>query len=165
MLNSSRNKAAFYKWMCFSQKRKFRLYWKSIKRSSPTLYSWFTVNNPEFLTQLTLDVSAVLEIEQCDQENWGLLKLQTREYINKIHHKRLTELKRLSIFWAKWDSEHHSNVWWKKNNKKKKNISPVYIELTHTSSYIVRRFSEKSAEEIYSTTTTTMTNPRHLYFV
>ena len=89
------------------------------------------VNNPEFLTQLTLDVSAVLEIEQCDQENWGLLKLQTREYINKIHHKRLTELKRLSIFWAKWDNEHHSNVWWKKKKKKKNPFTSVYRAHAH----------------------------------
>ena len=63
------------------------------------------VNDPEFLTQLTLDASAVIEIEQCDGDNWRLLELQTREYIHKIHHKRLSELKRLSVFWATYDSK------------------------------------------------------------
>ena len=56
------------------------------------------MNDPEFLTQLTLDASAVIEIEQCDRDNWGLLELQTREYIHNIQHKRLSELKRLSVF-------------------------------------------------------------------
>ena len=63
------------------------------------------MNDPEFLTQLTLDASAVMEIEQCDRDNWGLLELQTREYIYKIHHKRLSELKRLSVFWATYDNK------------------------------------------------------------
>ena len=54
------------------------------------------VQSPEFLTQLTLDASAVLDIEQCEKDIWGLLELQTREYISKIHHKRISELKRLS---------------------------------------------------------------------
>ena len=63
------------------------------------------MNDPEFLTQLTLDASAVIETEQCDRDNWGLLELQTREYIHKIHHKRLSELKRLSVFWATYDSK------------------------------------------------------------
>ena len=56
------------------------------------------VQNPEFLTQLTLDASAVLDIEQCEKDIWGLLELQTREYISKIHHKRISELQRLSVF-------------------------------------------------------------------
>ena len=56
------------------------------------------VQNPEFLTQLTLDASAVLDIEQCEKDIWGLLELQTRENISKIHHKRISELKRLSVF-------------------------------------------------------------------
>ena len=56
------------------------------------------VQSPEFLTQLTLDASAVLDIEQCEKDIWGLLELQTREYISKIHHKRISELKRLSVF-------------------------------------------------------------------
>ena len=47
------------------------------------------VQNPEFLTQLLLDASAVLDIEQCEKDIWGLLELQTREYISKIHHKKV----------------------------------------------------------------------------
>ena len=56
------------------------------------------VQSPEFLTQLTLDASAVLDIEQCEKDIWGLLELQSRKYISKIHHKRISELKRLSVF-------------------------------------------------------------------
>ena len=54
------------------------------------------MKDPEFLTQLTLDASAVLDKEQFDKITWGLLELLTREYIHRIHHKRLAELKRLS---------------------------------------------------------------------
>ena len=54
------------------------------------------IKDPEFLTQLTLDASAVLDKEQFDNITWGLLELLTREYIHRIHHKRLAELKRLS---------------------------------------------------------------------
>ena len=50
------------------------------------------------ITTLTLDASAVLVKEQFDLDTWGLLELQTREYIHKIQHKRLAELKRLSVF-------------------------------------------------------------------
>ena len=56
------------------------------------------IYDPEFLTQLTLDASAVLVKEQFDIDTWGLLELQTREYIHKIHHRRLAELKRLLVF-------------------------------------------------------------------
>ena len=56
------------------------------------------IYDPEFLTQLTLDASAVLVKEQFDIDTWGLLEIQTREYIHKIHHRRLAELKRLSVF-------------------------------------------------------------------
>ena len=56
------------------------------------------IYDPEFLTQLTLDASAVLLKEQFDIDTWGLLELQTREYIHKIHHRRLAELKRLLVF-------------------------------------------------------------------
>ena len=54
------------------------------------------IKDPEFLTQLSLDASAVLDKEQLDNITWGLLELLTREYIHRIHHKRLAELKRLS---------------------------------------------------------------------
>ncbi|MEW8547950.1 MAG: hypothetical protein AB2693_30965 [Candidatus Thiodiazotropha sp.] len=56
------------------------------------------VHNTEFLTQLTLDASAVLEMEQVDKDTWGLLELYSREYIAKIHNKRLTVLKMMSDF-------------------------------------------------------------------
>ena len=35
------------------------------------------VNNPDFLTQLTLDASAVIDKGVCDRDSWGLLELQT----------------------------------------------------------------------------------------
>ena len=47
---------------------------------------------------LTLDASVVLDKEKVDKDSWGLLELQTREFIHKIHHKRLSELKRLAVF-------------------------------------------------------------------
>ena len=54
--------------------------------------------NPELVMQLTLDASVVLDKEKVDKDSWGLLELQTREFIHKIHHKRLSELKRLAVF-------------------------------------------------------------------
>ena len=56
------------------------------------------IYDPEFLTRLTLDSSAVLYKERFDIDTWGMLELQTREYIHKIHHRRRAELKRLSVF-------------------------------------------------------------------
>ena len=56
------------------------------------------LQNPEFLIRLTLDASVVLEKDHIDKDSWGLLELQTREFIHKIHHKRLSELKRLEVF-------------------------------------------------------------------
>ena len=43
------------------------------------------LHNPEFLTQLTLDASAVLRKEQIDKDTWGLLELQSRDYLCKIN--------------------------------------------------------------------------------
>ena len=54
--------------------------------------------DPELLTQLTLDAPVLLDEEKVDKDSWGLLELQTREFIHKIHHKRLAELKRLAVF-------------------------------------------------------------------
>ena len=54
------------------------------------------IKDPEFLTKLTLDASVVLDKGQFDNITWGLLELLTREYIHRIHHKRLAEFKRLS---------------------------------------------------------------------
>ena len=56
------------------------------------------IHTLEFLTQLTLDASAVLEMEQIDKDTLGLLELYTRGYISKIHNKRLTVLKIMSDF-------------------------------------------------------------------
>ena len=56
------------------------------------------LQNPEFLIRLTLDASVVLEKDHIDKDSWGLLELQTTEFIHKIHHKRLSELKRLEVF-------------------------------------------------------------------
>ena len=36
-------------------------------------------HDAEFLTQLTLDASAVLRKERIDKDTWGLLELQSRE--------------------------------------------------------------------------------------
>ena len=56
-------------------------------------YLWISPNlqlhNAEFLTQLTLDASAVLRKEQIDKDTWGLFELQSREYLCKLHYKRL----------------------------------------------------------------------------
>ena len=50
--------------------------------------------NPELVTQLTLDASVVLDKEKVDKDSRGLLELQTREFIHKIQHKRLSEIKK-----------------------------------------------------------------------
>ena len=54
------------------------------------------LQNPEFLTQLTFDASVVLDKNRLIMTH-GLLELQTREFIYKIHHKRPSVLKRLAV--------------------------------------------------------------------
>lgn len=52
--------------------------------------------DPEFLTQLTLDASALINFENIDKEQLGSLELCTREYIHRIHVRRIRELKRIA---------------------------------------------------------------------
>ena len=66
--------------------------------SAVTRFSQLTVTNPELLMQFTLDASVVLDKEKIDKDSFGgLLELQTREIIHKIHHKRLLDEKNSSI--------------------------------------------------------------------
>ena len=62
---------------------------KLLKNSALRFIPRPQIYDPEFLTQLTLDASSVLVKEQFDIDTWGLLALQTREHIHKIHHRRL----------------------------------------------------------------------------
>ena len=45
------------------------------------------------MIQLTLDASVLLEWKNIESNTWGLLELQTREYLLKIHARRLAALK------------------------------------------------------------------------
>ena len=54
------------------------------------------LQDPEFLTQLTLDCSVISDIQVFDSEKLGLLELYTREYISGIHMKRFVALRKIS---------------------------------------------------------------------
>ena len=54
------------------------------------------LNTPENLTQLLLDASALLNTSSVQTDVLDLLELYTREYIYKIHKKRVTKLKQIS---------------------------------------------------------------------
>ena len=47
----------------------------------------------DFLTQLTLDASVLINFENIDKTLLGSLELCTREYIHRIHVRRVRELK------------------------------------------------------------------------
>ena len=49
--------------------------------------------DPEFLTQLTLDASALINFGNINKAQLGSLELCTREYIHRIHVRRIRELK------------------------------------------------------------------------
>ena len=54
------------------------------------------LQNPETLTQLVLDASAVIETQKRQSEILDKIELHTREYIYKIHQKRIPKLKQIS---------------------------------------------------------------------
>ena len=54
------------------------------------------LNIPENLTQLLLDASALLNTGCVQTDDLDLLELYTREYIYKIHKKRVAKLKQIS---------------------------------------------------------------------
>ena len=54
------------------------------------------LQNPETLTQLVLDASAVIETQKRQPEILDKIELHTREYIYKIHQKRIAKLKQIS---------------------------------------------------------------------
>ena len=47
------------------------------------------LENPEILTQLTLDASVIIDTTKLTFEKLGSLELYTREYIYRIHMRRL----------------------------------------------------------------------------
>ena len=55
-----------------------------------------SIPNPEFLTQLILNLTVIPDLEECDSDGLGSLELCTREYIHKIHVRRIVALKRIS---------------------------------------------------------------------
>ena len=64
--------------------------------ASPILSDQYipSLQKPEFLTQLTLDATVISGIEECDSEGLGSLELCTREYIHKIHMRRIVAYSR-----------------------------------------------------------------------
>ena len=57
------------------------------------------LHDSKFLTQLTLDSSVILNIDDLGKERLGLLELCSREYISKLHGRRIVALKRASGLW------------------------------------------------------------------
>ena len=55
------------------------------------------LHNPELLTQLVLDASAILRIETSREEILDALELYSREYLYRIHRRRIAKLKLLSL--------------------------------------------------------------------
>ena len=53
------------------------------------------LKNPDLLTQLTLDVSQCVDIENFDSEELGSFELYTREYIHRLHVKRVVASRKL----------------------------------------------------------------------
>ena len=51
------------------------------------------LRNPDFLTQLTLDVSRYIDIEN-DCEELGSFELYTREYLHRLHVKSVLVLRK-----------------------------------------------------------------------
>ena len=65
--------------------------------SDPNLSKFILkLRNPDFLTQLTLDAAKILYTESIVAEELGSLELFSREYIYRIHVKRVVALKRVS---------------------------------------------------------------------
>ena len=54
------------------------------------------LDNPASMTQLVLDSSALLENGSVQTDILDLLELHTREYIYKIHQRRVAKLKQIS---------------------------------------------------------------------
>ena len=52
------------------------------------------LQNPAFLTQLTLDISVIIDIEKLDSEELGSLELYTPEYVFRLHVRRVVALKK-----------------------------------------------------------------------
>ena len=82
---------------CAFFKEERKLYIEKLK-TSPILSDQYiqSLRNPEFLTQLTLDATVIPGLKECDSEGLGSLELCTREYIHKIHVRRIVALKRIS---------------------------------------------------------------------
>ena len=57
-----------------------------------------SIQTPELLTQLVLDTSTVLNPRDIHAEILVILELQSREYVYKIHQRRIAKLKRISQF-------------------------------------------------------------------
>ena len=55
------------------------------------------LQNPDFLTCVTLDASCVIDFSNLDPEKLGSLELYTREYINRIHIRRVVALKKIAV--------------------------------------------------------------------
>ena len=53
------------------------------------------LKNPDLLTQLTLDVSWCIDIENFKSEKLWSFKLYSREYFHRLHVKRVVALRKL----------------------------------------------------------------------
>ena len=73
-----------------------RIYIEKLSTITSLSHHVLKLTDPDFLTQLTLDVSVILNIDKNDSVELGLLELYTREYIYRIHVRRVVALKKIS---------------------------------------------------------------------
>ena len=53
------------------------------------------LQDPEFLTQLTLDASALSSLKEIGEIQLGLLEFCTREFVFNIHNRKFAALKNI----------------------------------------------------------------------
>ena len=53
------------------------------------------LKNPDYLTQLTRDVSRIVNVDTFDTEELGPFGLYTRENLHRLHVKRVVALRKL----------------------------------------------------------------------
>ena len=70
-----------------------RIYIEKLSTITSLSHHVLKLTDPDFLTRLTLDVSVILNIDKIDSGELGLLELYIREYIYRIHVRRVVALK------------------------------------------------------------------------
>ena len=73
-----------------------RIYIEKLSMTTTLSHHVHILTDPDFLMHLTLDVLVILNVDKIDSVELGLLELNTREYIYRIHVRRVVALKKIS---------------------------------------------------------------------